>query len=186
MKPTKPLVLLAFLFPILAVSEEPKVLPEKLKKLQGDYLAAIEKATAPITDRYLQELAKLKAEYLRTSDLPGAVATEEVIKAMSAVAKPTGLHGMSDAEFKRWLRSVKISEVDSPYGHIFVYDNDIVTSMRSDKSGVRNHTTGTVDIGRLVAPFANTTATIIILPTLTEARISYTGGGTFKAEISDK
>jgi hypothetical protein len=74
--------------------------PERLVTLRDGYERALERAAAPIRSTYLQELEKLKAEYLKAGNLNAAVAVDKEIKERQPVipqsAKaPMTLKGMS-------------------------------------------------------------------------------------------
>lgn len=166
-------------------------LPEKLKKLQDGYDAAIARANAPITTTYLKELEKLKAEYTKAGDLKAAVAVDERIQAANEALEGTSgktpkLSEMSERQFKRWLSSVVITEIGSPNAIEYTMEDDILVSMRSDVKSPREHKTATIEVGRLIVPFTNTVTTVIIDPSLTKAEVSYAGGTKYQATIAEK
>ncbi|MES2598744.1 MAG: hypothetical protein V4662_25650 [Verrucomicrobiota bacterium] len=166
-------------------------LPEKLKKLQENYDAAIARANAPITSTYIKELEKLKAEFTKAGDLKAALATDEQIEAANDALnggsdKGTKLSEMSERQFKRWLSSVVITEVGSPNGIMYTFEDDTVNTMWSDMRSPRVHKTATIEVGRLIVPFTNTVTTIVIDPSMTKAEVTYTGGSKYPGTITEK
>ena len=60
-------------------------LPSRLEVLTANYERAIERATKPITAKYIDELRKLKLDLTRAGDLSGALAVDETLKKLGAV-----------------------------------------------------------------------------------------------------
>ena len=71
---------------ISSASSEESPLPEKAQKLRESYRAAVERATSPLTRKYLEELERLKIEYTKAADLKGALAIEGEMKLLSTSA----------------------------------------------------------------------------------------------------
>ncbi len=63
-------------------------LPEKVSTLKSSYSAAINRATAPITKAYVAELEKLRTEFTKKGDLQAALATDQELKAVTALLNP--------------------------------------------------------------------------------------------------
>jgi hypothetical protein len=96
-------------------------LPDRVARLKDSYLAAIDRATQPLTATYLAELTKLKLEFTRSGDLQGALAIEAEINRLDALqepnASPIGTDAPSSAkrlkafkskeEFTQWLANTK-------------------------------------------------------------------------------
>jgi hypothetical protein len=185
-------LLLATIMVSVASAQTAAPLPEKLKKLQENYDAAIARATAPITATYVKELEKMKLDFTKAGDLNAALAADELIKAVSAPATPASgktpasLADMNERQFKKWLSTVTITEIDSPFGNQYTYVNDVVTTTKAGATGPRTHPIATIEVGKLIVPFTSTTATILIDPSLTKAQVSFTTGGTFKAAITPR
>lgn len=189
----KTILLFFFLSTGLASSQTASTaaLPEKLKSLQDNYNAAIARANAPITTSYIKELERLKTEYTRAGDLKAAVATDELIRAAqdslkSGDKKTLKLSDLDDRQFKKWLSSVVITEIDSPNGIQYFFDNDELSTQWGDMRSPRIHKTATIEVGLLVVPFTNTVATIKIHSSLTKADISYSSGAKYQASIAEK
>jgi hypothetical protein len=165
-------------------------LPGKLKKLQENYNAAIDRTDTPITTNYVKDLERLKLEFARSGDLQLAVAADALIQDASSLGRRSNgtmaLGGMSDRQFKNWLSKVTIAEIDSPYGNKFNYDGGILNSTRPGVPKPRTHPTATVEVGRLSVPFTDTNATITIDASMTKAEVAYRPGGTYQAAINPK
>lgn len=71
---------------ISSASSEELPLPEKALKLRESYRAAVERATSPLTRKYLEELERLKFEYTKAADLKGALAIESEMNLLSTSA----------------------------------------------------------------------------------------------------
>lgn len=190
-------VLLIFFFlravslPLAAQTTSDEI-PSKLKALQESYDAAVARAKEPITNTYIKELEKLKADYTRSGDLKSAVAAEEFLKAARESLPGSGHKGsktladMNERQFIRWLSTVVITEIASPQGIQYTLENDVINTMWSDLKAPRVHQTATIEIGRLIVPFTNTVATIEIDNSLAKAKVNYSNGSSYEAEISDK
>jgi hypothetical protein len=167
-------------------------LSPKLKALQENYDAAVARAKDPITKTYINELEKLKAEYTRSSDLKSAVATDELIKVAQESLSGAGPKGtktladMNERQFRKWLSNVVITEIASPQGIQYTLENDVINTMWADLKTPRIHQTATIEVGRLIVPFTNTVTTITIDNGLTKAKVAYSSGKTYEADISEK
>ncbi len=166
-----------------AQTEEP--LPDKLKKLREGYLTAVAKATAPLTSTYVRELEKLREDYTKAGDLKAALAAERLLQDTEDISGKS-LAEMTDRQFKRWLSTVVIAEVGSPYGNSYRYDDGTLVSAKEGSTSLRTHPTASVTVGRLVVPFTSTVATIVINPTMTKATVTFSTGGTYEATIAKK
>lgn len=176
----------------LFAQKAPQDLPPRLKSLRENYEAAMTRATEPITATYIKELEKLKADFTRSGDLKSALATEELIVAAKESLPGSGNKGaktladMNERQFRKWLSEIVITEVASPQGIRYTFENDVIHTMYGDMKNPRIHKTATIEIGRLIVPFTNTVATVSIDNTLTKARVSYDSGASYEAEISEK
>jgi hypothetical protein len=190
----KYLILAALLIVNFASAQTVPQMPEKLRKAQEIYNTAIARANAPITASYLKELERLKAEFTRAGDLKAAVVADELIKEAGGIAAKgaastgsvTSLASMSVRQFKKWLSSVVISEVESPNGNTYTMDNDIVLSTQAGSSTGRTHPTATVEVGKIIVPFTSTTATIVVDPSMSKAEVTFNPGSKFHAVITPK
>ncbi|MCB1079172.1 MAG: hypothetical protein KDM64_15235, partial [Verrucomicrobiae bacterium] len=82
-----PLSLLSlFLLVSPATGEEgtPSALPPQLETLKANYEAAVARATAPLTDTYLRELDKLKAEYTKAGNLEAALEVDKILQSLKS------------------------------------------------------------------------------------------------------
>lgn len=167
-------------------------IPPKLKALQESYEAALARVKEPITNTYIKELEKLKADYTKSGDLKAAVAAEEELKAARESLPGSGPKGsktladMNERQFIRWLSTVVITEIASPQGIRYTMENEVINSMYGDLSTPRIHQNATIEVGRLIVPFTNTVATISIDNLLTNAKVAYSNGKTYEAEIKEK
>ena len=57
--------------------------PERLAKLRANYLAAVDRAMAPLRNTYTSELERLKAEFTRAADLDAALAVDAELKRLA-------------------------------------------------------------------------------------------------------
>ena len=86
------------------MSAQDAPIPEKLTTLKTSYKAAINRATAPLTKTYLEELDRLKIDYTKKGDLQAALAVDAEIKASVPSAAGSN-EDMSVTEKKKILRS---------------------------------------------------------------------------------
>lgn len=98
----------------------------------------------------------------------------------------TPLGELNDRQFKEWLSTVIISEVESPYGNNYTYENEVLKSIRPGLNSARFHPTATIERGKLIVPFTDSNATITIDPSMKKARVSYSTGGDYPAAITPK
>lgn len=174
-------------------SEDVVDLPPELRTLQKNYDAAIERAKKPITHTYLQELERLKLKYGRNGLPKNALAVESVMDELqknpddAEEVDPSEIpvSKMSLKQFKDWLSTVAIVELEGPYEVIFYYDGKLVTTTRPSRPGeVRTHEDSKIDIGTLFVPFTSMDATITISPSRDSAKVSYTNiGKIYQAKI---
>ena len=81
-----PKILLSTIFALISACQAfGDRLPSKLESLTEKYERAIERATKPITLKYIDELRKLKLELTRAGDLSGALAVDETLKKLGVV-----------------------------------------------------------------------------------------------------
>ena len=147
----------------------------------------MQRATAPLKLKYIDELRKAKNDYVKAGDLEGAQAANILQDEALASQSNADLSPMTAGVFKRWLAKVKITEQDSPNKMVFTFDDDVINSFRPDRPGVRAHRTATIEVGKIVVPFTDTQATIKIFPSMTEAAVPYsTEGKNYKAAITPK
>ena len=191
-----PLSLLSlFLLVSPATGEEgtPSALPPQLETLKANYEAAVARATTPLTDTYLRELDKLKAEYTKAGNLEAALEVDKILQSLKSPS-PAGkadfqgltLSQMSLDQFKAWLGTVTIVERDSPYLNRYRFVDGQIVSTRGDSDKEREHENASVAVGKLFVPFTSTNATITFNESLTKAEISYSTGGKFEGEITVK
>jgi hypothetical protein len=81
----KHLRFLFFFALVLPVQGQTKssLLPDKLTALRESYVRAMEKVSTPVRRTYLQELQKLKDEYVKAGNLQAALAVDEEIKTLN-------------------------------------------------------------------------------------------------------
>ncbi len=172
---------------VFAGAQTDDKLPPRLEQLQMNYEAAIQRATAPLTLKYIDELRKAKNDYLKAGDLAGAQAANDLLNEALTAQTKEDTPAMTMAGFKRWLGKVKITEIDSPFKIAYTYDDHIINSSRPDRQGLRPHRSATIETGKIVVPFTDTQATISIHPNLSEATVTYsTDKQTYKASITKK
>lgn len=201
----KALLTLLLLSPLVSLplsAEESPALPPRLRTLQENYEAALARATLPITETYLKELDKLKAEFARSGDHASTLAAEKLAASVQRDPRGTGsgagagagddnfaglpLSRMSIRQFKAWLRTVTITEVDSPFLNQYRWEGDKLLSRRGGGNQDREHENVIVEVGKLFVPFTSTNATLVIDESLTRAEITYSTGGRFEGRIAKR
>jgi len=176
----------------VSLAQDTAAVPEKLQSLKTSYEAAVQRATAPLTKTYIQELQKLKTEYTKAGNLQAAVAADALLKSASdpaatlpvVAAGDAALSKMSVAQFKSWLSTVVITE-QSGFKNRFVYDGEVLTSEK-DGGKPRPHTNVSVEVGKIFVPFTSTNATITIDDSRSQAVVSYSTGEKLEARIEPK
>ncbi len=138
----------------------------------------------------VKELEHLKEQFTKAGDLQTAISAESLINALSRATKEATsgipLEEMTDRQFRHWLSTVTISEVNSPYGNKFTFEGGVLTSIRPGLTVPRSHPSGTVSVGKLLVPFTDTSATITIDQSLKKAKVAYNPGETYQAAITPR
>jgi hypothetical protein len=186
------ILILVLLLARVSLAQDTAAVPEKLQSLKASYEAAVQRATAPLTKTYIQELQKLKTEYTKAGNLQAAIAAEALLKSASDPAATLPVIAAGDAalsktsveHFKAWLSTVVIAE-QSGFKNRFVYDGEVLTSSK-DGNKPRAHTNVTVEVGRIFVPFTSTNATISIDDSRSKAVVSYSTGEKLEARIEPK
>ena len=181
---------LSLLFPAGSAQEAGKPLPDRVAVLKAGYEAALARATAPIRQKYLEELLKLKTEYTKAGNLEAALATDAILKEMNPQDRPGGLveagpgklSEMTLNQFRRWLRGVRIIEMEGEKT-IFEFDDPDATSLRPPGTVPRVHKNVTVELGILKVPFSTDLCVIRFSDDMKTATITYDDGAPFKAEV---
>lgn len=188
----RPLPLLALvLLSHCALAQDSNPLPEKLRNLTRSYEAAVQRATAPLTKTYVQELEKLKQEYTRSGNVAAATAADALMKAAAQPASTTpanssdGLPASIGVEqFKAWLATVTVTELTG-FKNTYAYDGKELTSKREDKPE-RTHPNATISPGKIFVPFTSTNATIVFDASRAKATVSYSTGERIEAKVEPK
>jgi hypothetical protein len=176
----------------ISAAQDTTAVPEKLHSLKASYEAAVQRATAPLTKTYIQELQKLKTEYTKAGNLQAALAAEALLRSASdpaatppaIAAGDAALSKMDVEQFKAWLSTVVITE-QSGFKNRFVYDGKVLTSEK-DGNKPRAHTNVSVEVGKIFVPFTSTNATITIDDSRSKAEVSYSTGEKLEARIEPK
>lgn len=150
----------------------------------------MQRATAPLTKTYVQELQKLKAEYTQSGDLKTALALDTMIKELeqpagTGAAGSVPLSRMVSGQFKDWLATVVITE-ETGFRNSFTYDGKDVFSSKPDAPSPRAHQNVIIEPGKIFVPFTSTNATIVIDESLDKAQVTYSTGGKIRATITAK
>ncbi len=177
----------------ISLAQSPELLPDKVQALKSHYDAAVERATAPLTATYVEQLRKIKDEYTQSGNAPAALATENLLKELTTRTKPgqavssldVPLSKMSLEQFKHWLTGVTISE-QTTYKNRYSYDGNQFTSLKPGASGPRVHLDTIIEVGQIFVPFTSTNAKIKVDASLTKARVTYSTGETIEAVITPK
>jgi hypothetical protein len=183
--------LVLLLLSAVAVAQGESI-PPKIQALKAGYESAVQRATAPLTKSYLQELQRLKAEYTRAGDLTGALAADSLIQATTASAGAvpvlsagdTALASMGVEQFKSWLTTVAITEVTG-FKNRFTFDGKDFISTK-DGAAPRVHQNVAFSVGKIFVPFTSTNATIEIDSTRRKAEVIYSTGQKVEAVIEPK
>ena len=165
-------------------------LPDKLATLKSGYEAAIAKATIPITQTYIQELQKLKADYTRAGNLEAALAADMILKqslaaspqVVSKLSKPNKLSQMTIDDFKDWLRTVTIVE-NTGEKTTFQFDGTSMVSSRPSAPTPQTHKDTEVEIGVISVPFSTDIAVIRVSDSLRSATVRYDEEPQLEAKI---
>ena len=175
-----------------AAQQSPNLNP-RLQTLKTNYESAISRATAPLTETYQKELEKLKLEFTKSGDTKSALEVDSFLKSTRSLQAPSDtdfrgltLSKMSLNQFKAWLRTVTITEINSPYSNKYQLVDERIISTRADTAKDREHADATIAVGKLFVPFTSTNATITFNEALTVAEISYSSGGEYLGRISTK
>jgi hypothetical protein len=174
-------------------AQESKPLPDKIATLKLNYEAALVRATKPITNTYLQELAKLKLEYTKSGNLEAALAADAILKGLGAGTEQPPISAvpvrrlseMTPNDFKRWLGTVTIVELGGQKT-VFQYDGSTVTSQRGANPTPRVHNNVKVELGTISVPFSTDLAVIKVSDNLRTATVTYDDGPPIEAEINPK
>lgn len=173
-------------------------MPDKLAALKLSYDAAMIRATAPITQTYVQELQKLKTEYTKAGNLEAALAVDAILKetmaatpgsAAQAASGPSfagkKLSKMTIEEFKAWLTTVSIVE-GAGQKTVFQYDGTAFTSVQGPSFAPRTHKGVEIELGKIVVPFSTDICVIRIAESLKSAEVRYDTEEPINAKISAK
>jgi hypothetical protein len=186
-----PLFYLALCSAIQAQTAAP--LPDKLATLRSGYEAAVARATIPITQTYIKELQKLKADYTRAGNLEAALAADAILKqalaaspqVVAKVPTATKLSQMTIEDFKDWLRTVTIVETNGEKT-TFEFDGTSIVSSRPSAPTPRNHKDTEVEIGVISVPFSTDIAVIRVSDNLRSATVRYDEKPQLEAKIRPK
>lgn len=173
--------------------EATKTMPSRLATLKAGYEAALERATAPIQQKYIAELQKLKSDYTRASDLESALAVDAILKGLIGTPEtaapadpPVGkLSDMTLSQFKRWLRKIQIVELGGAKS-LFEFDDPDVKSLRAPNPEPRVHKNVVVELGILRVPFSTDLCVIRFADDLKTATATYDDEPPIQAEIRAK
>ena len=187
------LLSLLSLFAFPAIAQQAADLHPKLQSLKTNYDSAIARATAPLTETYLKELDRLKIEFTKSGEIKAALEVDSILKSIRSPREPgdTDFDGltlskMSLNQFKAWISTVTISEVESPYNNHYEFIGERMISTRGGTTEKREHENASVAVGKLFVPFTSTNATITIDESLTKAEISYSTGGRYEGRITKR
>lgn len=177
-------------------SEEGVELPPELRTLQKNYEAAVARATKPITHTYLQELERLKLKYGRNGLPQNALAVESVMSELQERPDDGGevdpsaipLRKMSLEQFKNWLTTVEIVELEGPFGIRYLFDGkNVTTTKRGQERDARQHENVDINVGTIFVPFTSTNATIQISLLKESAEVTYSSNReTYQAKVEQK
>jgi hypothetical protein len=170
--------------------EEPSLsLPDRVATLKARYEGMIARARIPITQTYIRALQKLKSDYTNSGNLEAALATDSLLKRAleesqveSRVEKPTKLSEMSIEDFKEWLLTVKIEEIDGE-NTTFQFDGTYMISIRPASPTPRTHNGTEVEVGVISVPFSTDLAVIRVSDNLRSATIRYDEEPQLEAKI---
>ena len=167
-------------------------LPTKLASLKTGYEAAIARTALPITQTYIQELQKLKAESTRAANLEAALATDRVLKSLAASSQvasngsaPTKLSQMKIGDFKKWLRTVIIVESNGEKT-TYQFDGTSMISSRPKLPAPRTHKGTEVEVGVISVPFSTDLGVIRVSDDLLSATVRYDSEPELEARIIPK
>lgn len=176
-------------------------LPERVLTLKSTYKSAVAKAIEPLNRTFAGELAKLKTDYTKAGNLEAAVAVDGLLQALAAPgASPTSSAGsaklseMKLSEFKRWLRTVRIIELDGER-RAFEYNDSQIQSIRQYaqskeaqpiETPIREHPDAEIELGLIRVPFSTDLCIIRIDEDLKSATVRYDDEPPVKAEIETK
>jgi hypothetical protein len=179
---TKPQILSAILTlaaTYMSQAEDPDI-SERLKALTANYEAAVDRAIAPLTKTYLNELNKMKLEYTRAGDLQSALQVESLIKKYTAEAPltpistekplPQVLSRMSIEQFKTWLTTVEIVQGD---GLVIDYDGTTISVTDGKTLRRSQYSAATVEIGKVTIPYTKGASIVEIDNRLEAATVFY-------------
>jgi hypothetical protein len=176
-----------------AVAQHSAGLHPRLQSLKTNYDSALARATAPLTETYLKELDRLKIEFTKSGDLKAALEVDTILKSIRSPREQSDadFHGLTLSklslnQFKAWISTVTITEVESPYNNHYEFIGERMISIRGDTTEKRVHENATVAVGKLFVPFTSTNATITIDESLTKAEISYSTGGRYEGRITKR
>jgi hypothetical protein len=184
------LLAIFLLEPSSSAQEAGKPLPDRVALLKANYEATLERAAAPIRQKYLEELFKLKTEFTKAGNLEAALATDALLKqltpqsqfATSAGPEAGKLSDMTLNQFRRWLRNAQIIELEGNKT-VFEFDDPDATSVRAAAPTPRVHKNVTVELGILRVPFSTDLCVIRFSDDLKTAEIRYDDEAPLKAEI---
>lgn len=124
--------------------------PERLSTLRANYTAAVKRATDPLTERYEEELEKLKDVYTRNAQLEAALAVDAELKRIQSK------EGGDETEEEKEVSIPKIDGNRKTRSELKAIEKAFVDSMwqtKTNKYYFRSDGTGTRVIGSEVTPF---------------------------------
>jgi len=132
----------AIILPSICMAQQPK----EIADLRTSYEAAIIRAKEPVTNRYVEELERLKSTFTRSANLQAALSADEEIKRVKAELLPQGaasgspMPGAAEVKVRpsskgpitiEWLVTTVLTRSDRLYW--FESPNTMFTQMKDDQ-----------------------------------------------------